>query len=89
MYFDDVTFFFANRWAGELAAIEEFNAENSSRKIDIDRSLPGGRRDPSAPWYRNMYACHVLDHLARQRTRQRSELAIGAHHQFMSGQFLY
>lgn len=89
MYFDDVTFFFANRWAGELAAIEEFNLEHDLRKIDVDRSLPGSRRASSAPWYRHMYACHVLDHDARQRVRQRAELPIGAHHQFMSNQFLY
>ncbi|MBK6005167.1 hypothetical protein JJB11_03605 [Ramlibacter ginsenosidimutans] len=89
MYFDDVTFFFANRWAGELAAIEEFNMEHDLRKIDVDRSLPGSRRASSAPWYRHMYACHVLDHDARQRVRQRAELPIGAHHQFMSNQFLY
>ena len=89
MYFDDVTFFFANRWAGELAAIEEFNAEHELRKIDVDRSLPGSRRRPYSPWYRNMYACHVLDHEGRQRVRERAELPIGAHHQFMSNQFLY
>jgi len=89
MYFDDVTFFFANRWAGELAAIEEFNGEHELRKIDLDRSLPGLRHRPYASWYRNMYACHVLDHDARTRVRARPELPIGAHHQFMSGQFLY
>jgi hypothetical protein len=89
MYFDDVTFFFANRWAGELAAIEEFNSEQELRKIDIDRSLPGARHKPYAPWYRNMYACHVLDHEARISARERPELAIGAHHQFMAAQFLY
>jgi hypothetical protein len=89
MYFDDVSFFFANRWAGELAAIEEFNVEHDLRKIDLDRSLPGSRRTSSSAWYRNMYACHVLDHDGRQRVRQRAELPIGAHHQFMSSQFLY
>lgn len=89
MYFDDTTFFFANRWAGELAAIEEFNAEQSLRKIDVDRSLPGARHQPYASWYRNMYACHFLDHEARVRVRERPELVIGKHHEFMSAQHLY
>ena len=33
MYFDDRSFFFANEWAGELAAIAEFN-ENHKLKIE-------------------------------------------------------
>jgi hypothetical protein len=44
MYFDDVSFFFANKSAGELAAISEFNAANDLRKIDHDRSLSNGHR---------------------------------------------
>ena len=43
MYFDDVSFFFANKWAGELAAISEFNEQHQLRKIGLDRSLPGRR----------------------------------------------
>ena len=34
MYFDDVTFFFANEWSGELLAINEFNDQHKTRKID-------------------------------------------------------
>jgi hypothetical protein len=89
MYFDDVSFFFANRWAGELAAIEEFNQEHELRKIGPDRSLPGRRPISSATWYSQMYACHILDHPTRQEPRQRPHLTIDAHEQFMSTRFLY
>jgi hypothetical protein len=83
MYFDDVGFFFANRWCGELAAIEEFNAENNARKIDHDRSLPGLRSSRSEGWYSNMFACHILDHPARQTPRERNSLDIDEHLRFI------
>lgn len=85
MYFDDVSFFFANRWAGELCAIEEFNADHDLRKIDLDRSL--GRRKP-APWHASMYVCHVLDHEARQTPQKRPELVIKDHYEFMASRFM-
>jgi hypothetical protein len=61
IWFDDVSFFFANERAGELLAIAEFNAEHELRKIGQDRSLPG-RRPKAENWYPAMYVCHVLDH---------------------------
>lgn len=88
MYFDDVAFFFANDWCGELVSIHEFNAENEMRKIGTDRSLPG-LRPILAPWHRGMYVCHLFDHEARQRPREREALTIGAHHAFMRDRFLY
>jgi hypothetical protein len=88
MYFDDVSFFFANDWCGELASIHEFNAESETRKIGIDRSLPGAR-PILAPWHRGMYVCHFFDHDARQRPRDRQALTIDAHHSFMRDRFLY
>lgn len=88
MYFDDVTFFFANDWCGELASIREFNEENPLRKIGPDRSLPAGR-NPFGPWHRSMYVAHVLDHEDRTKSRVRRHLTIGAHHEFMSSAFLY
>jgi hypothetical protein len=89
MYFDDVGFFFANEWAGELAAIAEFNNEQAQRKIGRDRSLPGRRPKKAEGWYDAMYACHILDHEARQKPRDRGKLTIGKHHDFMSNSFLY
>ena len=69
MYFDDIGNFFANQWCGELAAIAEFNEEHALRKIDRDRSLPGSRPARDAKWYPHMYACHILDHEARNQPR--------------------
>jgi len=89
MYFDDVSFFFASEWSGELLAIAEFNAEHELRKIGRDRSLPGHRPRRAEPWYATMYVCHVFDHEARQKPRQRHQLAIGAHAEFMSSNFLF
>ena len=88
MYFDDVSFFFANDWAGELAAISEFNSEHELRKIGIDRSLPGARPIKAEGWYQKMYACHILDHEARQQPRAREHLPIGAHWDFMKSRNL-
>ena len=89
MYFDDVSFFFANEWAGELAAIKEFNVEREFRKISRDMSLPGPRPRLAASWYPSMYVCHVLDHEGRQRSRERQKLTIADHYDFMAERFLF
>lgn len=83
MYCDDVQFFFANRWCGELRAIDEFNEENEKRKIDQDRSLPGRRAEPNASWYRSMFVAHILDHELRTQPRARSGLSLEEHLKFM------
>ena len=89
MYVDDIGFFFANEWCGELAAIREFNAEHELRKIDVDRSLPGRRPMVHERWYRNMYVCHVLDHPARSAPRDRRPLGLRSHDELMQRFFLY
>jgi hypothetical protein len=89
MYFDDVSFFFANKWAGELAAIEEFNGTNEQRKIDHDRSLVWHRPPQFDGWYSNMYVCHMLDHSARQSPLARPKLTIKEHAEFMKTRFLF
>jgi hypothetical protein len=76
VYFDDVGHFFANRWCGELAAIEEFNTESDLRKIDHDHSHRHLRRK----WFQGMYVCHILDHPSRNtpdRNRSRKVQAGG------------
>jgi hypothetical protein len=77
MYFDDVAFYFANAWCGELAAINEFNAAGNLRKIDPDRSLDD--RLLRRPWYRQMYVYHVLDHPDRSAPRRRTGETIAEH----------
>ena len=88
IYFDDVTFFFANKWCGELAAIEEFNNENKMRKIDNDRSFPGNRPSKYENWYQQMYSCHILDHEARNVQIRKGKLSIEEHYNFMKSQFV-
>ena len=83
IYCDDVRFFFANRWCGELRAIEEFNDENPMRKIDQDRSLPGHRPALNHSWYQSMFVCHILDHEVRTFPKQRSGLSLQEHYKFM------
>ena len=62
LYFDDITVYFANRWCGELLAIEEFNEANTLRKIDHDRTVRHFHR----PWFTKMFVCHVFDHPVRR-----------------------
>jgi hypothetical protein len=83
IYCDDVRFFFANRWCGELRAIEEFNDENPMRKIDQDRSLPGYRPALHDPWYQSMFVCHILDHELRTSPKRRSGLSLQDHHELL------
>jgi hypothetical protein len=83
IYCDDVRFFFANRWCGELRAIEEFNDENLLRKIDQDRSFPGHRPALDHGWYESMFVCHVLDHEVRTSPKQRSGLSLQEHYELM------
>jgi hypothetical protein len=71
LYFDDVAIFTCNRWCGELASIEDFNANNAMRKIDIDRSLPGARPVQTVYWYQRMYVGHIFDHPVRQKQQSR------------------
>ncbi len=76
VYLDDVTMFTANRWCGELAAVEEFNAAHELRKFDLDRTLPGRRPWPHLNWYTRMRVLHVLDHPRRRQPEPRRSLAL-------------
>jgi hypothetical protein len=89
IYFDDVQFFFANRFCGELLAIDEFNRDNAMRKIDQDRSLPGHRPVLTIGWYKAMYICHVLDHPVRTSPQERSGLSLQEHYALMKRFNLY
>lgn len=85
LYLDDVAFYFANRWCGELAAVAEFNEEQQMRKIDQDRSI----RYRAQQWCEHMYVCHILDHAARNEPQSRPKLDIEAHYRFMSERALF
>src|SRR5207249_2979425 len=50
MYFDDIKRIFNHRFAGELLAIDEFNAVNENVKIDRWRGIKDGRAFPESDW---------------------------------------
>ena len=83
MYFDDVAFFFANRWCGELRAIEEFNSDHDLRKIDHDRGLIRRTIEAPAAWHSQMYVAHILDHEFRSRPVNRQSMGLEDHLEFM------
>jgi hypothetical protein len=61
MYFDDVKRIFNHRFAGELLAIDEFNAANKKVKIDSWRGIKEGRAFPDSDWLNGMYVAHDLE----------------------------
>lgn len=61
IYLDDVDFQFNHRYAGELLAIEEFNARNPLVKIDVWRGLKKDKVFPTQAWLDRMYIAHDLD----------------------------
>lgn len=70
IYLDDVEDESHNRFAGELAAIHEFNQENEIRKIDRNAFLRGYRVFRNARWIDHMFTMHVFDHPIRSTLRQ-------------------
>jgi len=68
VYVDDVHERSHTRFAGELLAIDEFNAEHELRKLDVDRSLAHSRVFKHAEWLQHMYRLHVFDHPERRDT---------------------
>jgi hypothetical protein len=67
IYFDYLSEHYNHRWAGELRAIEEFNAKQDGIKIDRWRGLRTGRPFPEAPWIDAMYLAHDLDAISVAR----------------------
>lgn len=59
-YFDDINDGHNHRFAGELLAIDEFNAASNSFKIDQWRGIRYGRPFPEARWLDRMFLIHNL-----------------------------
>jgi hypothetical protein len=66
IYLDDVVLFHNHKFAGELLAIEEFNAENERVKVDIWRGLEKNRPFFDSMWIKQMYVAHDLAALGRR-----------------------
>jgi hypothetical protein len=65
MYMDDVGSVAHNPWCGELAAVSDFNAASTVRKIAPFNFLRETRLFKNAKWLSHMYTLHVLDHPVR------------------------
>lgn len=74
MYFDDIDFVFNHKFAGELLAIDEFNAASDNVKIDRWHGIQKHRPFPENAWLQRMYIAHDLkaiseSHLTRDVAR--------------------
>ncbi|MGH8011443.1 MAG: hypothetical protein ACREQ4_02940 [Candidatus Binataceae bacterium] len=61
LYFDDIVPSYSD-WAGELLAINEFNAEQEMRKIQQYRFPPSRRLLKNARWIDQIFILHLFDH---------------------------
>lgn len=86
-YFDDtiggldrIGALMRNRYAGQLLAIDEFNAEQQYRKIDRIPILTHRRPLDREPWLDQIYGVHALDHPLRSAGGgNRRTLSVDAH----------
>lgn len=62
LYFDDIVLASYCDWAGELLAINEFNAEHAMRKIQQYRFLRSRRIFKNARWIDQIFLLHLFDH---------------------------
>lgn len=65
IYFDDVAELHSHRFAGELLAIDEFNAANDTVKIDQWRGISDNRVFPEKGWLKRMYLAHDLKAISK------------------------
>jgi hypothetical protein len=61
VYFDDVEFLFNHRFAGELLAIDEFNAHSDTVKIDRWYGVRTGRPFPERGYFDKLFVAHDLE----------------------------
>lgn len=62
MYFDDVQDVEDTPFAGELAALHEFNKQGEMRKISLMNFLAKRRIFKNAIWHEQIYFAHIFDH---------------------------
>jgi hypothetical protein len=73
LYFDDTEHSISHRFAGELLAIDEFNASHNHIKIDRWRGLESDRPFPDASYLQKMYMAHDLKSIS-SRVLERNPL---------------
>jgi hypothetical protein len=68
-----------NRKAGQLLAVDEFNAHFSDRIIDTIRTLKYRRPLNGEQWLDQVYGVHILDHELRNKPRRVDPLTMDEH----------
>ena len=76
VYVDDIMYPGHNPYCGELLAIQEFNSNNTFRKITPDPFLPHRRVFKHAEWLSHIYNAQVLDHPERTNTVKPQEKVV-------------
>jgi hypothetical protein len=71
LYFDDTEHSISHRFAGELLAIDEFNASNAGVKIDRWRGLECDRPFPEASFLKKMYLAHDLQAISARAVKRK------------------
>jgi hypothetical protein len=80
LYFDDVDFVFNHRFAGELLAIDEFNADSDAVKIDRWYGVRDGRPFPERGYCDKMFVAHDLEAVSSASlSRSPGQLPLGGH----------
>lgn len=81
IWLDDIGILTSNPWVGEELAVNEFNAENTYRKIHPYTFLRDSRIFKKASWLRCVYAMQTLDHpwrnLDHKSAKSRQVLVLG------------
>ncbi len=68
-----------NRKAGQLLAVDEFNASQPNRIIDTIRTLRYRRPLSHEQWIEQVYGVHILDHPARNRPLREQAMSMQEH----------
>jgi hypothetical protein len=61
LYFDDMGSFTYHGFAGEMLAVDEFNAANNGVKIDVWAGVRDSRPFPERPYLGHMFVAHDLE----------------------------
>jgi len=72
VYLDDIAEYGSSDFTGELLAVNEFNAENASRKIAPFNLLRSRRIFKNTQWIDRMFAAQIHDHPHRSPAHKRA-----------------
>ncbi|MUL35214.1 hypothetical protein [Gloeocapsopsis dulcis] len=76
IHLDDIGIPSSNPWVGELLAVNEFNAENSYRKIHPYTFLRNRRIFKHTRWIDHIFVMHTLDHKRRSIKYEQTKVQV-------------